>query len=119
MVDRGDGTFACDLNGATLPEFSECDVAVFSGVLEYVNDAPRLIGHLEKTFSNVIASYSILETNGGNRRKHAGSMITRLKNLLPSLQVSGLRWCTGRTGRCSASSSSRRVKPGVCFDVGS
>ena len=70
MVDRGDGTFACDLNGATLPEFSECDVAVFSGVLEYVNDAPRLIGHLEKTFSNVIASYSILETNGGYRRKH-------------------------------------------------
>ena len=70
MVDRGDGTIVCDLNGSSLPELPECDYAVFSGVLEYVNDLSRLVGHLEKSFRGVIASYAILETNGGNRRKH-------------------------------------------------
>ena len=40
--------------------------AVFSGVLEYVNNIPRLIAHLsENNFKNIIASYAIKEMNGG------------------------------------------------------
>lgn len=70
LVDRGDGTIVCDLNGPSLPQFPECDLAIFSGVLEYVNDLSRLVSHLEKSFRGVIASYAIMELNGGNRRKH-------------------------------------------------
>jgi hypothetical protein len=47
----------CDLNGKSLPLFPPHDVAVFSGVLEYVNDLPRLVAFLAKTVDTVVASY--------------------------------------------------------------
>ena len=68
MVDRGNGTIVCDLNGIALPQFPECDVAVFSGVLEYVNDVSRLVSHLKQSVGTVIASYAISETNADRRR---------------------------------------------------
>ncbi|MBI3802610.1 MAG: class I SAM-dependent methyltransferase [Nitrospirae bacterium] len=69
LVDRGDGTIVCDLNG-TLPSFRRHDVAVFSGVLEYVNDLPRLIDHLSGCVDGIVASYAILEKNETDRRVH-------------------------------------------------
>lgn len=56
-VDRGNCTFVCDLNSKTLPDFPKHDVAVFSGVLEYIHDIPRLLLHLSKYFDTVIVSY--------------------------------------------------------------
>lgn len=68
LVDRGFGTIVCDLNARTLPSLGHYDVAVFSGVLEYVNDVPRLIRHLSRSVDMIIASYSPTETNPCNRR---------------------------------------------------
>lgn len=62
IVDRGEGTLVCDLNAETLPQFdSDFDVCVFSGVLEYLNDAPRLIKHLSAKIPTIITSYATLE----------------------------------------------------------
>lgn len=68
LVDRGDGTIVCDLNDATLPTLQPYDVAAFSGVLEYVNDVPRLIAHLSGCVNIVLASYAVTDANKGNRR---------------------------------------------------
>ena len=54
----------------TLPDFGRHDVAVFSGVLEYVNDIPRLISHLSSRVGVIIASYAGTEFHRRNRRKH-------------------------------------------------
>ena len=58
LVDRGPGTIVCDLNDRQLPAFPQFDVAVFSGVLEYVHDVPRLITHLGSFGNTIVASYA-------------------------------------------------------------
>ena len=64
IVDRGEGTIVCDLNAETLPEFDAgYDVCAFSGVLEYVNDVPRLIEHLSANIPTIVTSYATLELN--------------------------------------------------------
>jgi hypothetical protein len=44
LVDRGAGTLVCDLNRRPLADLSHItpDVAIFSGVLEYIRDVPDL-----------------------------------------------------------------------------
>jgi glycosyltransferase involved in cell wall biosynthesis len=61
LVDRGGGTIVCDLNARELPAFPPHDVAVFSGVLEYINDINSLINKIKQNVNVVIASYSVLE----------------------------------------------------------
>ncbi len=68
LVDRGEGTIVCDLNFGNLPTFNTHDIAVFSGVLEYVNDIPQLAIHLSKSVCSILASYATLERNGSDRR---------------------------------------------------
>ncbi len=68
IVDRGPGTLICDLNADVLPEFGRHDVAIFSGVLEYVNDVPRLICCLSNHTDKIIASYAVMESNKRRRR---------------------------------------------------
>ena len=58
LVDRGAGTVVFDLNAREFPEFPPHDVAVFSGVLEYVNDIPHLVSHLSRLVGMIIASYA-------------------------------------------------------------
>ncbi|RYH72795.1 hypothetical protein EVU94_11310 [Flavobacteriaceae bacterium 144Ye] len=67
IVDRGENTIVCDLN-RPLPQFKEYDYAVFSGVLEYINDVPRLIKHLYPGVKSILASYAVVEKNKENRR---------------------------------------------------
>lgn len=67
IESRGPDTIVCDLNAAELPEFPPHHAAVFGGVLEYVEDVPRLLAHLPVLF--VYASYAIVETNPENRRE--------------------------------------------------
>ena len=69
LFDRGFGTIICDLNSSVLPQFGPYDVAVFSGVLEYVNDVSRLIMHLSKFVDTIVASYAIVETSRFDRRQ--------------------------------------------------
>jgi hypothetical protein len=61
LVDRGAGTIVCDLNGRDLPSFPVHDIAVFGGVLEYINDVPRVITHVSKFADRIIASYVVSE----------------------------------------------------------
>jgi hypothetical protein len=68
LVDRGPGTIVCDLNARPLPHLPKHDVAVFSGVLEYVNDVPSFLEHLAPSVIEVIASYAVLEKNATGRR---------------------------------------------------
>lgn len=73
FVDRGETDFLIyDLNATRLPLLNKkYDVAVFSGVLEYVNNIPRLINSLSKDIPYIITSYAINELNSGTifRRK--------------------------------------------------
>jgi hypothetical protein len=68
IVDRGPGTLICDLNGKTLPPFPRHNVAVFSGVLEYIIEIQRLADHLAAFVDVVIASYAVTDLNRGPRR---------------------------------------------------
>jgi hypothetical protein len=45
LVDRGPGTIVCDLNHRPLPDLSRVNpqLAVFSGVLEYIRDIPAIV----------------------------------------------------------------------------
>ena len=67
IVNRGEGTIICDLNEEVLPLFQAYDVAVFSGVLEYINDVPKLILHLSNYVNVILASYAVTEKNKSNR----------------------------------------------------
>jgi len=68
LVDRGSGTIVCDLNSDTLPQLQSYDTAVFSGVLEYINDLPELILFISSHVNSILASYAVTNTFKGNRR---------------------------------------------------
>ncbi len=61
LVDRGEGTIVCDLNGPKLPSFAHHRCAVFSGVIEYINDTESVISHIGQFVDTIIASYVTLE----------------------------------------------------------
>ncbi len=61
IVDRGRNTIVCDLNSPSLPIFPPHQVAVFSGVLEYVWNVERLIDHLSPGIKMFILSYAITD----------------------------------------------------------
>jgi hypothetical protein len=63
LISRGDGTIVCDLNAELLPDFPRYSVVVFSGVLEYVHDVPRLVRHLSRACEAFVTSYAVADTN--------------------------------------------------------
>lgn len=67
LVDRGYNTIVLDLNAKCLPTLARYDVAVFSGVFEYVIDVPRLVRYLGDFAGNVICSYAVVELNQRGR----------------------------------------------------
>ncbi|OGI67956.1 hypothetical protein A2738_03865 [Candidatus Nomurabacteria bacterium RIFCSPHIGHO2_01_FULL_42_15] len=67
LVHRGEDTIVCDLNNDPLPKFKSYDVAVLSGVFEYVNDVPKVVSHLSHFVDTIIASYAVTDTNKSNR----------------------------------------------------
>jgi len=67
IVARGKDTLICDLNSTELPRFPPHDIAVFSGVLEYIHDVPRLISHLSKSVTMIVASYAVTDFNPSER----------------------------------------------------
>ena len=72
IIDRGSNTIVCDFNAESLYDFPPHDAAIFSGVLEYVNDVPRLVTHLSKVVRIIIVSYAVTdyESNQIYRRAH-------------------------------------------------
>jgi hypothetical protein len=61
IVDRGNSTIICDLNKINLPIFDNYDFCIFSGVLEYINDVPKLIKHLSANMDTFIISYAVVK----------------------------------------------------------
>ena len=59
IVKRTPDMVLCDLNASQLPQLGRFDVAVFSGVLEYVRDVPRVVDYLYGFVDAVIASYAV------------------------------------------------------------
>jgi hypothetical protein len=59
LVERGPGTFICDLNRRPLPDLKPMrpDVAVFVGVLEYVRDLASVVFWLSYQVKTCTASY--------------------------------------------------------------
>ena len=63
LFPRSEDTLVLNLNGDTLDELPPHDVAVFSGVLEYVEDIPRLARKLAGCVQTVLASYAVTDKN--------------------------------------------------------
>jgi len=61
FVPRPNLTFLYDLNKIELDEFDPHDIAVFSGVLEYVHDLPSKIEFISSRVKSIITSYCTLE----------------------------------------------------------
>jgi len=86
LIDRGPGTVVCDLNRRPLPDlrYLQPDVAVFSGVLEYIKDLRSLLPWLSTQVSFCVTSYSCAESRPKTvrrwsevlRRTHTGWMNT-------------------------------------------
>lgn len=91
LVDRGEGTLVCDLNAKALPNFPSHDVVVFSGVLEYVNDVPRLIARLHACAPTIIASYAVYELNSASRRTNGWVNDYTLPELMEVFSEAGYR----------------------------
>lgn len=67
LVDRGPGTFVCDLSRRPLPDLSHLnvDTAVFGGVLEYIHDLESLAEWLARYVSVCVASYAYASRSRG------------------------------------------------------
>jgi len=73
LVARSAETIAFDLNVHPYPQLPRCyDHAVFSGVLEYVRDLPRLMRWLPQIADNVVFSYAVAD--------HLCDPVTRRRN---------------------------------------
>jgi hypothetical protein len=64
LVDRGNTALVCDLNKRPLPEFSHlsAQVAVFSGVLEYIHNVKEIAQWLSARVEMCICSYSCFDS---------------------------------------------------------
>ena len=69
IVERLPGTFVCDLNQKPLPVFPKHDVAVASGVLEYVHELPEVVTSLAASFDRLIVSYADTERYTSRRKR--------------------------------------------------
>ncbi len=68
VVDRGPGTILCDLNERPLPSLDGYDVAVLSGVLEYVRDVPSMLDWLTQLVGVCVLTYAPAKANGYSPR---------------------------------------------------
>jgi len=99
LVPRGSGCLVIDLN-RRIPNLGCYDVAVFSGVLEYVYDVPGVIRRVAEFSNMIVASYAVtdftpkLRRNQGWVNDFSGS---RFRNLLARSgfsEVQEIRWRT-------------------------
>lgn len=67
FVRRDPPAIIYDLNSDELIDFEPHDIAVFSGVLEYINKLPVKIEFISKRVDQIITSYSTLEKYPDNR----------------------------------------------------
>ena len=70
IIDRGPGTIVLDLNQRPLPDLGPdaYDVAVFSGVLEYVREVPAVLDWLTKYVTVCVLTYAPAKARGHSPR---------------------------------------------------
>jgi len=70
IIDRGPGTVVFDLNQRPLPDLGPdaYDVAVFSGVLEYVREVPAVLDWLTKYVTVCVLTYAPAKARGHSPR---------------------------------------------------
>jgi len=70
IIDRGPGTIVFDLNQRPLPDLGPdaYDVAVFSGVLEYVREVPAMLDWLTKYVTVCVLTYAPAKARGHSPR---------------------------------------------------
>ncbi|MEY4487728.1 MAG: hypothetical protein RIQ79_236 [Verrucomicrobiota bacterium] len=61
IVSREPGMLVVDLNQLPLPDLGTHDVAIFSGVFEYLNDVPAVIAAVKPLVGRIATSYTVLE----------------------------------------------------------
>jgi hypothetical protein len=81
IVDRGSGAWQCDLNRRRLPQLERrapIQVAVFSGVLEYVVDVRGVLAWLAPHVDRIVVSYNpaTQATGPGNRLQMAAARLS-------------------------------------------
>ena len=71
LVGNPSTTLICDLNQRPLPNFDgpRYDVAVFSGVLEYVRHLPEVVRWLSNHFGACVASYACSRSGPNSARR--------------------------------------------------
>jgi len=71
FIDRGAGTFICDLNRRPLPDLTPLgvDTAVFGGVLEYIQNVPSLVQWLSRQVRCCVATYECARTRRADLRR--------------------------------------------------
>jgi hypothetical protein len=75
LVPLSDGILQYDLNGPVLAPISGHDVALLSGVLEYVHDLSRAAYFLADNFGSIVCSYAVLGDGSRHeieRRRYSG-----------------------------------------------
>lgn len=70
IIKRSDETIFCDLNTEINIDFSKYQVAVFSGVLEYVYDINRVFEIISKDINQVVISYCCTDLVKLSREKN-------------------------------------------------
>lgn len=61
IVARAPEMIAVDLNKLPLPPLGEHDIAVFSGVCEYLHNVPAVLAAVKPLITRLAVSYSVLE----------------------------------------------------------
>ena len=81
LVDRGNTALVCDLNKRPLPDFSHlsAQVAMFSGVLEYIHNVKDIVQWLSRQVELCVCSYSCFEPPK-NDLLHIKSATSRASN---------------------------------------
>jgi hypothetical protein len=76
LVDRGDGTFVCDLNSDARPDLRTLgvDTAVFGGVFEYVQNVDSLVAWISRYVGCCIISYECARTKRSDWRRPRESL---------------------------------------------
>jgi len=93
LVERVPGTFVCDMNKNPLPNFPRHDVAVCSGVLEYVHDLDPVIAAFTKSFDRLIISYADIDRNPKKSKRIRNGWFNHLsrRKFLGKFEAAGYR----------------------------
>lgn len=89
LIDRDGCTIVLDLNKDELQPIEGYTTAIFSGVLEYIHDLPKVAKFLSKSFETVILSYACLEKNHSDRRSHGWVNDFTIPDLIDIFRAAG------------------------------